>query len=965
LVLGTYTNDWNANLTRTDKITKTAATLTDPQQFDDVPWDGYYDRSSSSDVVYNPQLPGIQDQTTLRYKSVFLQRLADPTRPWDRYTNPYLTVDWMPFDLTVFNGAPFWLAPAGTDRTEQLAALSLEHMREPGALPNRTNPPTAVAAGNVQAMTDDNRVRFGSRQRGGPRWPFKGNYSNMNLWGQTDWLDFSMQGSTLPPLTNHVINNTPAGTANYRLGYYNDRVQNQTSGAAQNPSTAAPYYFYTKWQDPCQHTLGYINENFHYRLKKLASFNPLTAQVTWPMIRPASRTGGDINAPYGWLMGIDFKASPDRNYATDSLYVGAPWRPFNWLTWNNRPYSSAMELMLVPAAGPARLLHEYDMRRTILPANPTTNLQTPWEFTRSANHYLPSLSAPGQRGFLIRPPFGHLLNFFESSSAVPASWGIPAVNPSAQAPLIGSLPMAWPSSSGWPQSANVSTNSGQTYMAGNFFRIFEFLHVPTRFSGLHQLHRNTTINAAFTTSASVTEHPSWPFIAPFNALSLYREPGRVNLNTMPLMRYRSDGSGGQPETSMANSRGPIEAYQGPSVPYNGHPKIDFGGAAWRSVTNEFHPKLRRLIGESSNAGNAPRPNLTPIFRAGQTFSSIGNRSYQPWNPSQTTSENFFNLYASLHSDNPVKDPRGPDGFIGLPDDGSAPPNITLPDDTLFLPLDLRCDPQRAALFNNPFRSYVEGYGAVAPTVPSSGGQLEPYVSSLPSQTAATNPFLQIDATLLRRRDTTWNPWDASPQMWSTSSASSNSTPVQVDPAFDPLFTLNFPRPCLTGQTTVAPFTGYSINMLYRAGVAAGTSSDNVFGSSANSDNYLSRTTDYRNTDRSAFFRYQLYNKLGTIATTRSNVYAIWVTVGYFEVEKVHPSVPLPSQEVTGFSSSSDLPVQYRFPDGYKIVRELGSDTGEVERHKAFGIFDRTIPVGFLRGENLNADQGFLVRRVLY
>lgn len=38
------------------------------------------------------------------YCSAFLQRLADPTMPYDSVTNPYITVDWIPIDLTVFSG---------------------------------------------------------------------------------------------------------------------------------------------------------------------------------------------------------------------------------------------------------------------------------------------------------------------------------------------------------------------------------------------------------------------------------------------------------------------------------------------------------------------------------------------------------------------------------------------------------------------------------------------------------------------------------------------------------------------------------------------------------------------------------------------------------------------------------------------------------------------------------------------
>lgn len=38
------------------------------------------------------------------YKTAYLQRLADPTVPYHASSNPYITVDWIPMDLTVFNG---------------------------------------------------------------------------------------------------------------------------------------------------------------------------------------------------------------------------------------------------------------------------------------------------------------------------------------------------------------------------------------------------------------------------------------------------------------------------------------------------------------------------------------------------------------------------------------------------------------------------------------------------------------------------------------------------------------------------------------------------------------------------------------------------------------------------------------------------------------------------------------------
>lgn len=61
-----------------------------------------------------PRLGGILD-----YCSVFLQRLADPTRNFDALTNPYRTVDWITVDLNVFSGEE-------TSRQVALPAAPLE-----------------------------------------------------------------------------------------------------------------------------------------------------------------------------------------------------------------------------------------------------------------------------------------------------------------------------------------------------------------------------------------------------------------------------------------------------------------------------------------------------------------------------------------------------------------------------------------------------------------------------------------------------------------------------------------------------------------------------------------------------------------------------------------------------------------------------------------------------------------------
>jgi hypothetical protein len=103
-------------------------------------------------------------------------------------------------------------------------------------------------------------------------------------------------------------------------------------------------------------------------------------------------------------------------------------------------------------------------------------------------------------------------------------------------------------------------------------------------------------------------------------------------------------------------------------------------------------------------------------------------------------------------------------------------------------------------------------------------------------------------------------------------------------------------------------------------------------------------TDYNDMTRNPFFRYQLLERLGNSVTNRSNVYAVWITLGYFEVERY-----------------GGPPV---YPDGYRLKQELGFDTGEVKRHRAFYIIDRSIPVGFQRGQTNNAGNCMLLKRFI-
>jgi len=91
--------------------------------------------------------------------------------------------------------------------------------------------------------------------------------------------------------------------------------------------------------------------------------------------------------------------------------------------------------------------------------------------------------------------------------------------------------------------------------------------------------------------------------------------------------------------------------------------------------------------------------------------------------------------------------------------------------------------------------------------------------------------------------------------------------------------------------------------------------------------------------------------------------------GYFEVTEntgntgaaayaAGPITPLTGATPT----SGPRYAQPYLPDGYRLVRELGSDMGQVRRNKAFYLIDRSIPVGFEPGVNHNVEDAILLRR---
>ncbi len=117
-----------------------------------------------------------------------------------------------------------------------------------------------------------------------------------------------------------------------------------------------------------------------------------------------------------------------------------------------------------------------------------------------------------------------------------------------------------------------------------------------------------------------------------------------------------------------------------------------------------------------------------------------------------------------------------------------------------------------------------------------------------------------------------------------------------------------------------------------------------------SDNTLPRQDSARN----PYFRYQGLQKIGNLFSTHSNCYAVWITVGYFEVEGNDSD-----------NNANTPPVaDAAHPDGLRLAQEVGVDEGNVKRHRAFYIIDRSIPVGYEPGHRHNTDKAILLKRFI-
>ncbi|MEM9353605.1 MAG: hypothetical protein AAGA92_11380 [Planctomycetota bacterium] len=123
------------------------------------------------------------------------------------------------------------------------------------------------------------------------------------------------------------------------------------------------------------------------------------------------------------------------------------------------------------------------------------------------------------------------------------------------------------------------------------------------------------------------------------------------------------------------------------------------------------------------------------------------------------------------------------------------------------------------------------------------------------------------------------------------------------------------------------------------------------------------TAPHQDNTRNPYFRYQPAVRLASLTNGRSNVYAVWVTIGFFEVEEAPSLTEFETANALNLGDPENRDLYDRvYPEGYTLGREEGSDLGAEQRVRGFYVIDRSIPVGFEPGEDHNAERAVRLRR---
>lgn len=463
-----------------------AATSTTQASFD-IPFD-----------LNNPEL--MRTGTTPNYRSIHLQRLANPLLPWNPEPklangkpnpehqpnlpiNPYRTVDSSSVDLTAFNGVSS--REDGYANASTQGNLGQHRPWETSEQTDYRNKLNGTSGPPVQAWYMKSLER--------------GHWNQLNLAGAAAVTQRELWAQE----PAHVDLRRGAAGATRLIDGNNRYTTMLAPEVPGNPARAAAATGVDIWGPQeihrnqvnavLEHSLGHGNETMGLLYDQLGARPETTSPTPTAIGAPA--------AAYNYTY-VDSAGNPQ----TVPINSTNPW-----FAWNNRPFVSAAELMQIPAASSAAMLSHYSAATYLAPTTPTPTSVNPYEGSGlSTPGPTPTPVAPEVRLAQTRSPFGHLLNFFSTA-------GLPA----------NVLP---------PSAANDTIPDG--IGAPHYYRFLDYVQVPSRFVGTETVLTpevfNDVANVADTAGSDIVSpnDPRYRFQAPFNKVSERRDPGKVNLNTV-------------------------------------------------------------------------------------------------------------------------------------------------------------------------------------------------------------------------------------------------------------------------------------------------------------------------------------------------------------------------------------------------------------------------------------------------
>ena len=404
-----------------------------------LPAPGKYDKNKTH--TDNPPQDVENRRIIEHFSMIYLQRLANPTLPYNpefgktghdpnNPVNPYVTVDALSANATVFNGEE------GLGVEERWPPMYVEGQ-------GIVNPAYSPADGGLELklLEYDNVYAvqyFASNQRG--------------------YTARKQQQSAQPQLWSYEKPNCGLDNNNFQksVGMVEVRRDKMGDGAGHGSSSQNVNAIVD-----C--TLGYLNRTYHDLRDPTKANNPNEKDAINANLQPKDQ--GLIQRQV------------------------IPEKPFPWLAWNNRPFVSQMELSQVPICSSSQLSRYYTNREMRRNSDKQPYVEI-YSNDKSIDYW------PNKKNQYITDPipldgaFGHLPNFFRQ---------------------------------------NQNTTTPDTETISGLYRVMEYLHVPSRFVGTE-----TWLNPAYFGNGdpNSTADPRMNLQPPFNRISAYREPGRVNLNTI-------------------------------------------------------------------------------------------------------------------------------------------------------------------------------------------------------------------------------------------------------------------------------------------------------------------------------------------------------------------------------------------------------------------------------------------------